>query len=481
MSTDLVTTERDELSPLARLAIPGLAEWLGWGIRGQIGHERGAMIPGSLVGLSLALTASDPEIRRRAGLMGAAGAMGTSFGGTETYGQTIGLTMSETRDETYWWGMLGLAIKGGAWIGLSGTYLGMAASDKNYTPLELLWLTGAMTALWHLGVETVNRPHEPPERLPRFYFSGGSPESAPRPEVWAGQWFALLGLLGYVALVRGDLRAAIMGAYGILGGAAGFSGAQAIQAWARGAGVMKSEGLYRYLDWWKVMETTYGFIAGTCLGAGMMVAEAAGEPLRARKEVSLLQAMIGRAAGGYALGSDLAERPWTGPAMDSMVIGNAAIANAFACDVSAWMETLPLVHTYTTKNTIEYYRNEAGLEAAVPAVKRWSCVAGAALSAVSALLARAERSGSRCAAAAGLLLAAWGQTTLSHVKMLMDRQMLEPDERGAKALPACDMVKRVIRGSKERQPGQFGTETAFTVAALVLTGLVAWVLSKRRD
>jgi len=482
----LMTTalaKRDEVSPLLRIFIPGLAEWLGWGIRGQIGHETGAMIPGALVGLSLAVTASDPEIRRRAGLLGATGAMGTSFGGTETYGQTLGLTMGETRDQTYWWGMLGIAIKGGAWIGLSGAYLGMAASDKDYTPLELLWLTGAMTALWHLGVETINRPHEPPDNLPRWYFSGGAGQGRPRPEIWAGQWFALLGLLSYVSLVKRDQRATIMTAFGILGGAAGFSGAQAIQAWARGKGLVKGDGLYRYLDWWKVMETTYGLIAGSYLGAGMMVAEAAGDRLPPRKDLSLVQTTMGRAAGGYALLSHLQDRPWTEQAMDSMVIGNVAIANAFACDVSAWMEALPLVHTYTMKNTLEYYEKEAGLEAAAPSVRCWSSIAGIALSVLSPVLAQAQRSGSRWAAAVGLLLAAWGQTTQSHVKMLLDRKMLEPGEGEgeAKALPPCEMVKRVVKGSKERLPGQYGTETAFTVAALLLTGLVAYVLRKRRD
>jgi hypothetical protein len=48
-----------------------------------------------------------------------------------------------------------------------------------------------------------------------------------------------------------------------------------------------------------------------------------------------------------------------------------------------------------------------------------------------------------------------------------------------KALPPCETVKRVVKGSKERLPGQFGTETAFTVAALLLTGLVAYILRKR--
>jgi hypothetical protein len=475
-----ILARRDDVSPCLRVFIPGLAEWLGWGIRGQIGHECGAMIPGSLVGLSLALTASDREIRRRAGLLGAVGAMGTSFGGTETYGQTIGLTMNETRDTTYWWGLLGLAVKGGAWIGLSGTYLGMAAGDRDYTPTELLWLTGAMTALWHLGVETVNRPHEPPDRLPSIYFSGRAGQGPPRPEVWAGQWLALLGLLGYVTLVKGDRAAAIMGAYGILGGAAGFSGGQAIQAWGRKAYSEKREGLHRYLDWWKVMETTFGFIAGAYLGAGMMMAEGATRPLPPRREVSALQTTIGRAAGSYALLEHWQDKPWTVHAMDSMIIGNAAIANAFGCDYSAWNEALPLVLGYTTKDTVAYYRHEAGLDAAVPAVTKWVAITAAGMAALSPALERLQRNGSRWAAAIGLLLAAWGQTTLTHVKMLMDREMLELDDKGcAKALPAREFVRRLATGSKKRKPGQFGTETAFTVAAVLLTGLVVYVLGKR--
>lgn len=468
--------KRDEIPPCVRLAIPGLAMWLGWGIRGQIGHERGAMIPGALVGLSLALTSSDPEVRRRAGLLGASGAMGTSFGGTETYGQTIGLTMDETRDETYWWGMLGLAVKGGAWIGLSGTYLGMASGDRDYTPSELLWMTGAMNALWHLGVETFNRPHQPPDKLPRIYFSSRS-GTPPRPEVWAGQWLALAGLLSYALLVKGDRAAGIMGAYGILGGAVGFSGAQAIQAALRARRERLPEWFRRYVDVWKIMETGFGLIAGTYLGAGAMMAESAVAPLPPRREVPVWQTMLGRAAGTYAIGAHLLNQPWTVQAMDSMIIGNAAIANAFGCDYSAWSEALPLVHVYTTKDTMRYYREEAGLQAAIPALLRWSGMAVGTMLALSPALARAEKSGSRWAAAVGLLLAAWGQTALSHVKMLLDREMLEPKPRAA--LPAREMIKRVIAGSKERRPGQLGTEAAFTVAALLLTGLVAYALGKR--
>ncbi|UCH35367.1 MAG: hypothetical protein JSV65_03175 [Armatimonadota bacterium] len=474
MRTDLA--KRDELSPCLRLAIPGVAMWLGWGIRGQIGHERGAMIPGSLAGLSLAFTSADPEVHRRTGLLGAAGAMGTSFGGTETYGQTLGLSHGPTRAETYWWGLLGCAVKGGAWIGLSGTYLGMAASDRDYGPLEMMWLTAQSTALWHLGVEMVNRPHEPPDNLPRIYFSGRAADK-PRPEVWAGQWFALLGLLGY-ALVKRDTRTLIMGAYGILGGAAGFAGGQAVQAW--GTGKQLREGVFKYVGWWKVMETTFGLIAGTYLGAGMMIAESASGALPPRRRYPFAEKAIARAAGHYVLYDHLRERPWTGHGMDSMVVGGLALADAFACDLAAWLETLPLVHGYTAKDTVEHWRT-IEMNDVIPDYTRGVLKGIGAMAALAAMLALLQRDGTRRASAIGLLADAWGQTIMSHVKMLLTHDVLGLDEPRQPALPAGERAKDLVARMATRQTGQFVVEAAFTVAAVVLTGLVAWALSKRGD
>ena len=473
---DTALAKRDELSPFVRLAIPGLATWLGWGIRGQIGHERGAMIPGSLVGLSLALTSSDPEIHRRAGLLGAAGAMGMSFGGTETYGQTLGLSHGPTRDETYWWGILGVAVKGGAWIGLCGTYLGMAASDKDYGPFELMLLTAQSTALWRMGVEMLNRPHEPPERLPRIYFSGPRGVDQPRPEVWAGQWFALLGLLGYLVVKR-DRTALIMASYGILGGAAGFAGGQALQAW--GTRRQPSQLISRYFGWWKVMETTFGLIAGTFLGAGMMAARPDHLRLARRKRFGLEETMLARAAGKYALYEHLNDRPWTAHAMDSMVIGGLAIADAFACNLSAWLQTLPLVHGYTMKDTAEYWRS-IDRDDLIPDCTRPAVMAVGGLAALAALLVPLQANGSRWAAGVGLLKAAWGQSLLSHVKMLLPA-VREPGDAEKPALPPAEKVKQAARRAAQKQPGQLGVETAFAVATLVLTGLVVYALSKRGD
>ena len=76
---------------LAVLA-PLLAGGMGWGIRGQYGHETGAMIAGVLVGLTLVLLHCPRATRRQAGQAVALTALGISFGGCLTYGQTLGLT-----------------------------------------------------------------------------------------------------------------------------------------------------------------------------------------------------------------------------------------------------------------------------------------------------------------------------------------------------------------------------------------------------
>jgi hypothetical protein len=52
-----------------------------------------------------------------------------------TYGQTIGLTQDPALVGNYAalrWGLLGLAIKGGIWIGFAGVFLGMGLGGVRY-------------------------------------------------------------------------------------------------------------------------------------------------------------------------------------------------------------------------------------------------------------------------------------------------------------------------------------------------------------
>ncbi len=80
---------------------------LGWGIRGDYGHEAGAMIPGAMLGLSICLASGREDWWRRAALMGACGAIGWAFGGQMSYARITGYTAgSSLLDVFYGYGCL---------------------------------------------------------------------------------------------------------------------------------------------------------------------------------------------------------------------------------------------------------------------------------------------------------------------------------------------------------------------------------------
>lgn len=252
------------------ILLPALAMCLGWGIRGQFGGETGAMVPGAMVGLALAMLAGwrgKDAIR-----LAAVATFACSLGGMMTYGQTVGLVQNPVDGQypppTYWWGLLGLAVKGGVWIGITGLFLAIAASDR-YRPQELALMLLGMLVLWAIGVQLFNRPHNPPEQLPLVYFSDPK-SSKPRVEWWGGLWFALLGLMVYIGWVKKHRQAVAMALWGVLAGAIGFSFGEALQAWGTNQKPF-GEALHRWVDWWKVMEMTFGFIAGAGLGIGWKV------------------------------------------------------------------------------------------------------------------------------------------------------------------------------------------------------------------
>src|SRR6476619_5023497 len=77
---------------LKLLLLAALAMSLGWGIRGDYGHEAGAMIPGALLALAACLTSGRQDWLRRASLVALSGAVGWAFGGQMSYGVVIGYT-----------------------------------------------------------------------------------------------------------------------------------------------------------------------------------------------------------------------------------------------------------------------------------------------------------------------------------------------------------------------------------------------------
>ncbi len=269
--------------PLAKaMILTAMAGAMGWGIRGQYGHETGAMIAGLLVGSVLVMLFCPTFNTLQSARAIAWVTIGISFGGCMTYGQTVGLTHDQPlvgNTEALRWGLMGLFIKGGIWIGFAGVILGMALGGHRYTSGELGLMFSGMIFLMFLGIYLLNEPFQPDEGLlPRVYFSDHwhwepDTELKPRREKWGGLLLALAGLWAYAGIIKRDALALRMGIWGVIGGGLGFSLGQCLQAfhawhpeWFADGYLMKID---RVINWWNMMETTFGAIFGLLLGLGL--------------------------------------------------------------------------------------------------------------------------------------------------------------------------------------------------------------------
>ncbi len=270
----------------AALLFPCLAGGMAWGIRGQYGHETGAMLAGLLIGLVVGLLYLSAWNGISSFRAVALFALGIGFGGSMTYGQTIGLTQNPLvvgNWEAWRWGMLGLSIKGALWIGFGGLFLGMGLGGKRYGVLEMAAILAGLLLLFIFGIQLLNRPHDIANgQLPYLYFSANwtwepvdpfGRELRPRPEVWGGYALAIVGAILYTGLVRRDPLACRLAFWGLVGGAIGFPLGQCLQsyhAWNLEAfknGSMAS--FDKLINWWNMMETTFGATMGLFLGLGV--------------------------------------------------------------------------------------------------------------------------------------------------------------------------------------------------------------------
>ncbi|MGP0065703.1 MAG: hypothetical protein ACLQGP_19125 [Isosphaeraceae bacterium] len=138
-------------------AATGLSLWLGWGIRGNFGHEYGAMMPGALAALAVALMSGRVDWQRRAADFALFGALGWSFGGSISYMQVVAYTHSgDSRSVLY--GFACLFVIGFLWAALGGVGTALAAlADRRflsdlYLPMGVVfflwWLQGAAIEPW---------------------------------------------------------------------------------------------------------------------------------------------------------------------------------------------------------------------------------------------------------------------------------------------------------------------------------------------
>ena len=74
------------------MLLTAMAAGTGWGIRGQYGHETGAMIAGTLASLTLVMLFIPGAMSLTGARAAAMMATAIGVGGSMTYGQTVGLT-----------------------------------------------------------------------------------------------------------------------------------------------------------------------------------------------------------------------------------------------------------------------------------------------------------------------------------------------------------------------------------------------------
>lgn len=244
--------------------ITTLAASYGWGMRGSlIGGEKGAMLPGALIGVILGWFFGYGGVSAAA-----AGLMGMTFGGTETYGETIGFVLHRGREDyNPVRGYTGLAFKGALWFAICGAFLGIEMSYSVYDNPEIYLFCLLIPVMQLVGQFIFNRPYNPEKnKFPKIYFS------KTRREEWGGNLLMLIALV-IMAIVNEDYFTLILIAGGFIFGAVGWL--VGMKAFVATVFPLKN-GKYLFgkfyrkgiIDGWKFME----FILGAFGGFGLSLA-----------------------------------------------------------------------------------------------------------------------------------------------------------------------------------------------------------------
>jgi hypothetical protein len=133
---------------------------IGWGIRGNFGHEAGAMIAGVLSATAVAVLSGRDDWRNRAAYFAMFGGLGWGFGGSIAYMYPISFTESGHTASTYY-GYFALFLEGGLWCGMGAAGTALAATmpldrlTRMFTPLCFVlaamglrhWIEGPLESL----------------------------------------------------------------------------------------------------------------------------------------------------------------------------------------------------------------------------------------------------------------------------------------------------------------------------------------------
>lgn len=239
-----------------------------WGMRGTtIGGEKGAMLPGALIGLLIAVFSNILIVREHFYIFSALGAVSMYFGGSMTYGETLGLSMDTKPAENMKKGLLGVFIKGFLWFGTFGAIFstGINAVCYQYSVLEMA-IIFPLAFIVSLGFYFLfNKPLKKGKEHPAIYFSKTRKEC----------WGALLGVymvLLVFAIIKFNLLTIIFSVCCALFGGVGWLLGQLLQIYSiHYANPAKLFGKFlsrsNNVDSWKIMECVLGVFGG--LGAAV--------------------------------------------------------------------------------------------------------------------------------------------------------------------------------------------------------------------
>jgi hypothetical protein len=129
--------------------LTGLSLWLGWGIRGNFGHEYGAMIPGALAAMAAVLLSGRDDWRRRIAYFAMFGALGWSFGGSISYMQVVAYTHSG-HSLSVLYGFACLFVIGFLWAALGGAGTALPAVVDQAFLNSLFFPVGLVFIFWWL-------------------------------------------------------------------------------------------------------------------------------------------------------------------------------------------------------------------------------------------------------------------------------------------------------------------------------------------
>lgn len=105
--------------PWQMILLCGLSLCVGWGIRGNFGHEYGAAIPGALAAMAIVLLSGREDWLRYIHYFALFGAIGWSFGGSMSYMMVVGYSHS-SHSPTVLYGFANLFVIGFLWAALGG-------------------------------------------------------------------------------------------------------------------------------------------------------------------------------------------------------------------------------------------------------------------------------------------------------------------------------------------------------------------------